>query len=64
MKLGRTKNQRGSATLIVLILLLLLTGLMMSNSRAFQELHQELRLTEKKQMQKYSAPPAKTPVQP
>jgi hypothetical protein len=55
---GRRAGQRGSATLVVLILLMLLVALLIGNSRALIQLKGELRLVEEKQVQRYAPKPA------
>lgn len=51
----RHRRNRGSATLVVITLLFLVSALMLSNSRVLRVLHQEMRLIEEKQIRKFSA---------
>ena len=62
MKLTKTVGgrERGSAVLIVIVLLGLMTLLLVSNSRALNQLKTSLRLIEQKQLKQSAAPFLKT----
>ena len=58
------KRRRGSATLVVLILLVVMEVLIVCNTRVLDSLNVELRLVEQKQQQKFAPAPARKPGQP
>jgi hypothetical protein len=53
----RRGRERGSAALVVFILLSLMVGLVLANAQALHHLKQELRLIEKRQLKKYEMSP-------
>ncbi len=51
MRIARQlSRERGSATLVVLVLLFLMAALALGNNRALRQLHQELNLIEQRQL--------------
>lgn len=55
------RHERGSAVLVVLILLSLMIGLVFANTQALNHLHKEMRLIEKRQLKKFESKPAGDP---
>ena len=52
------QNERGSAVVVILILLFCMIAFVMSTIRSLSNLHKEMQIVERQQMQKYRSPVA------
>jgi hypothetical protein len=59
MNFSPQRNRRGSAVLIVLVLVALMEALLLANTRTLDHLGRELRHLEAKQQKRLGQPPAK-----
>lgn len=57
----RRQNAKGSATIIVVVVMFILAALAVNNSRSIAQLNRELRLIEARQIGKYTQPVTKAP---
>ena len=61
---GSARAERGSVVLLLLVLLGIMAVYLASNNLVLNNLQRELRLIEKKQIEKFSRPPAPTATKP
>jgi hypothetical protein len=55
---GRRRHERGSAVLVVFILVTLMVAITIANAKALHVLQQEIRLIEKRQLRKFAVQPS------
>lgn len=58
----RRGGESGFAVLVIFVLLTIMVVYVTSNALVLRHLHQEIRLVEKRQLKKYEAAPANSPV--